>query len=147
MTPEQNLYVKSLVNRSDVFNYVIDHLRAQGEKSMVFVDHAYGQEMCAYRGIDRSAGVKETMCAVGALIADDEYNPYWEGCPFDELIGYENIPAALRKRLDAHFEMLVDLQNFHDRQLYYTEEGVFTQDSESIVKVLRERWNIQREQA
>lgn len=142
MTPEQNLHVKSLVNQSDVFNYVIAHLRAQGERSVTGFASP-GEAMCAYRGIDQSEGVKETMCAVGALIADDEYDPSWEGCPLEELIGYENIPAALRTRLDAHFGMLVDLQTFHDRQLYYTEEGVFTQNSEKIVAALRKLWNIQ----
>jgi len=147
MTPEQNLHVKSLVGRSDVFNYVIAHLRTQGEKSVVdygaLLGGPSGETMCAYRGIDQSVGVKETMCAVGALIADDEYDPSWEGCPFDELIGYWNVPESLRTRLDAHFDMLVDLQTFHDSQLSYTEEGTFTQRSESIVEFLRERWNIQ----
>ena len=139
MTPEQTLRVKSLVDRSDVFNYVIDHLRAQGERSMFFNRDG---ETCAYRGIDSTLGVKETMCAVGALIADDEYNPTWEGAPLEELITYLDLPVPLRARLDAHYEMLVDLQLFHDRQISYTEEGVFTGHAEKIVTALRNQWNI-----
>ena len=139
MTPEQSLRVKSLVDRSDVFNYVIDHLRAQGERSVFFNRDG---ETCAYRGIDSALGVKETMCAVGALIADDEYNPTWEGAPLEKLITYPDLPEALRVRLDAHYEMLDDLQLFHDRQISYTEEGVFTQHAEKIITVLRNQWSI-----
>lgn len=139
MTPEQSLRVKSLVDRSDVFNYVIDHLRAQGERSMIF---GAREDICAYRGTDVVLGVKETMCAVGALITDDEYNPTWEGAPLEELMSYPGLPAPLRARLDAHYEMLHDLQLFHDRQISYTEEGVFTQHAEKIVTVLRNQWNI-----
>ena len=139
MTPEQTLRVKSLVDRSDVFNYVIDHLRAQGERSIFF---GRGGETCAYRGTDLVLGVKETMCAVGALIADDEYNPTWEGTTLEQLISCPDLPAPLRTRLDAHYEMLVDLQIFHDRQMSYTEEDVFTQHAEEIVAALRNQWNI-----
>lgn len=139
MTPEQNLRVKSLVDRSDVFNYVIDHLRAQGERSIIFNRDG---EVCAYRGIDAALGVKETMCAVGALITDDEYNPTWEGAGLEALMSYPDLPVALRTRLDAHYEMLVDLQLFHDRQISYTDEGVFTEHAEKIVAALRNQWNI-----
>jgi len=139
MTPEQTLRVKSLVDRSDVFNYVIDHLRAQGERSIFFGRNG---ETCAYRGTDLVLGVKETMCAVGALITDDEYDPTWEGAAVEELVIIPDLPASLRTRLNAHFEMLIDLQLFHDMQMWYTEEGVFTQHAEKIVARLREKWNI-----
>ena len=129
MTPEQTLQVKTLVDRSDVFNYVIGHLRLQGRTSI-----AGG--ICKYRG-DRG-----TKCAVGALMADDEYNPTWVGAALEELITYTDLPVPLRARLDAHYEMLVDLQLFHDRQISYTEEGVFTGHAEKIVTALRNQWNI-----
>lgn len=145
MTPEQSLRVKSLVDPTDVLIYVIDHLRAQGCKSLTEspIPGWMGaeQKFCAYRGIDKSKG--ETMCAVGALMTDDEYDPSWEGEPIEELLSCRDLPAALRTRLETHIEMLVDLQKFHDEQISYTEEGVFTQRSEVIVTILRKKWSIQ----
>ena len=145
MTPEQNLRVKSLVDRSDVFNYVIDHLRSQGGRSMIDPKFTKNNDVtfCAYRGIDQSEGTKETMCAVGALITDDEYDPAWEGSSIEDLFNFHNLPTDLYTRLAAHREMLDDLQCFHDMQITYTEEGVFTQYSEAIVAALRKQWNIQ----
>ena len=159
MTPEQNLRVKSLQTRSDVFNYVIDHLRRQGERSLF--NRALLEDdsapFCAYRGIARAEGDKETMCAVGALITDDEYDPSWEGMPVEPLLEELEALAAvaslttlpccssvleLQQRLAPHRDMLVDLQYFHDVQLDY-KNGDFNQSSEKVVEILREKWNIE----
>ena len=131
MTPEETAKIKSLTNRSDVFNHVIEHLRKQGIKSLSSVD----KEICAYRG---EGG---TMCAVGVLIADDEYNPSFEGNTVEHILG-ETLPTnSLSNRIEPNLEMLIDLQQFHDSDLKY-EDGHFSVRSEGFVAELRERWNI-----
>ena len=130
MTPEQNIKIKSLEDRSEVFNYVIDHLRKQGERSV-----ADGQN-CAYRGVGG------TMCAVGALIADDEHQFHWEGHAIDNLLKQSDLPPTLHKCLTQHESMLLELQTFHDDWLVY-EDCVFNDDSEDRVADLRKKWDIQ----
>ena len=140
MTPEENDKVKSLKDRSDIFNHVVDHLRKQGTKSLVNI-----ADMCAYRG-DRG-----TMCAVGALITDDEYHPYFEGNTIEFILREGNtiehiseeslLTNSLRDRIVPNLEMLIQLQNFHDINLRY-EDGNFSISSERIVAELRETWNI-----
>ena len=130
MTPEENLKVKSLTDPKDIFNYVIDHLRKQGCQSLV--DH---EDNCAYRG---KGG---TMCAVGVLIADDEYNPTWEGNSIDFLFEEDLLPPDLKNRIQPNLEMLVDLQSFHDAYLQY-EDGVFTAKAEAHINFYRRDWNI-----
>ena len=127
MTPEQNIKIKSLEDRSEVFNYVIDHLRKQGERSV-----ADGQN-CAYRGVGG------TMCAVGALIADDEYNPKWENKSVDQLLDQNLLPPRLKHQFFQDLAMLEDLQHFHDHSLEF-ENGVFSKRAEACVKSLRDKW-------
>jgi len=130
MTPEQNIKIKSLEDRAEIFNYVIDHLRKQGEPS--FSD----RNMCAYRGVGG------TMCAVGALIADDEYNPKWENKKVDQLLDENLLPPRLKHQFFQDLAMLKDLQHFHDYSLEF-ENGVFSKRAEVCVKSLRDVWGIQ----
>ena len=125
--------VKSLISRMDVFNYVIDHLRRQGTPSMI--GPVGGSSSCAYRG---GGGA---MCAVGALITDDEYNPAWENKRVCDLLEKNLLPPALAARLKPHEEMLQELQNFHDNYLEYV-DGVFTDGVESYVDELRKKWSM-----
>ena len=132
MKPEQVPDVKSLTSRSDVFNHVIEHLRKQGTKSLSSVD----KEMCAYRG---EGGA---MCAIGVLIADDEYDPSFEGKTVEHILG-ENLPTnSLSNRIEPNLEMLIDLQKFHDAYLQY-EDGAFTAKAESHINFYRRKWNIE----
>jgi len=130
MTPEENNKIKSLTDRSDVFNYAIDHLRKQGDKSL----HTDGG-ICAYRGRN------ENMCAVGCLIADDEYDPVWEGRGIDFLVAENQLPPGLKERIEPNSEMLIKLQQFHDDRLGYS-DGRFTRESEIYINTLRVTWNI-----
>ena len=130
MTPEQNIKIKSLEDRSEIFNYVIDHLRKQGEQS--FSD----RNTCAYRGVGG------TMCAVGALIADDEYDSKWENKSVDQLLDENLLPPRLKHQFVQDLAMLEDLQRFHDHSLEF-ENGVFSKRAEACVKSLRDTWGIQ----
>ena len=119
MTPEQNAHVKTLVDKQEIFDYVVNHLRQQGGPALNF----YGD--CAYRGGD------DTMCAVGCLLADDEYVPGFEGTSAKEL--------ELPHRLREHADMLDTLQGFHDLfdNWSFESEGGFSQRGEQRLKTLR----------
>lgn len=134
MTPEETIKIKSLTDPAHVFNYVVDHLRKQGCQSLQALQEG---ELggCAYRGANG------TMCAVGALMADDEYNPIWEGDGVYFLMFEDSVPTDLKNRIEPNLEMLIDLQQFHDDHLEYI-DGVFAEDSEIHVNNLREKWGI-----
>ncbi len=103
MTPEQNAHVKTLVDKKEIFDYVVNHLRQQDRPG---VDR---DGDCSYRGRD------DTMCAVGCLLADDEYDPSMEGEPVGEI--------ELPLRLHEHIDMLDKLQAFHDCPYNWHSEG------------------------
>jgi hypothetical protein len=130
MTPEETLKVKSLTDRSDIFNYVVDHLRKQGTRSL-----SRAEDNCAYRG---DGG---TMCAVGCLMTDDEYHPSCEGNSIVFLLWETTLAPSLKERVEPNFSMLMDLQNFHDDYLEYL-DGAFAETSEFHINELREKWVI-----
>jgi hypothetical protein len=130
MTPEENLKVKSLTDRSDIFNYVVDHLRKQGDKSL-----RPDGGICAYRGRN------ENMCAVGCLIADDEYDPSWEGRGIDLLVEENQLPPGLKARIESNLDMLANLQYFHDDYLEYR-DGKFTVEAEARINKFAAKWEI-----
>jgi hypothetical protein len=88
------------MNRQQLFNTVLDHLRAQGRRSI----GADGQ--CRYRG---NAGCK---CAIGILIPDDRYSPELEGrgafCIAVRDAAGLNCPAS-------SLDFLMQLQQLHDK--------------------------------
>jgi len=129
MTPEQTHRLISLKDRSDVFNYVIDHLRRQGLPSLA-------SGLCAYRGENG------TMCAAGALMTDEEYDPRWELKMIDDLCRGNLLPNLLRERIEPHLDMVADLQKFHDNYLEY-DDGIFNKCTEEFVYHMRNKWNIQ----
>lgn len=129
MTPENLHQVKSLVDRSDVFNYVVSHLQLQGDLSIAF-------GICKYRD---NQGNK---CAVGALIGDDEYEYSWENTNILCLVDSKVLPDDLHKRLEPHKHMLDDLQQFHDNYLFFNDNGSFDEKSEAFIDELRKKWSI-----
>ena len=118
MTPEQNAHVKTLVDKKEIFDYVVNHLRQQGAPAQNWAGD------CVYRGDDN------TMCAVGCLIADDEYYSGFEGISAAEL--------ELPHRLREHAGMLDVLQCFHDMELHWDlEESGFSQEGERRLEIIR----------
>ena len=121
MTPEQNAHVKTLRGKKEIFDYVVTHLKNQGSQSLLQSLSSPNVLGCAYRGADNK------MCAVGCLIADDEYNPDMEACNINEL----SKEGAIPDRLEPHLWMLAELQALHDNP------GFFSQSEEGKIRHLR----------
>lgn len=83
----------------EVFDQVVNHLRAQGKQS------SNSEGICAYRG---EHGL---MCAAGCLIANDEYHPnmdyFGQGRDWDSLVADGEVPRD-------HENLIKRLQNAHD---------------------------------
>ena len=86
----------------EVFDKVYRHLLTQKAKSNKF--DSDGEEYCMYRGPN---GLK---CAVGCLIADEEYSEKFEGVTISHLLQHN---TALSK-YKIHRLLLKDLQCIHD---------------------------------
>lgn len=90
---------KKKISAQAVFNASASHMLAQGKQS-----YSSRAGMCAYRGDD---GAK---CAVGCLIADDEYSDRMEGLAAADVAEEGLLP----ERLTPHVKLLTALQNAHD---------------------------------
>lgn len=125
MTPEQNAHVKTLATRQEIFNHVIKHLKEQGCQS---VDRD-GDE-CAYRG------ASGRMCAVGCLLADDEYEPNMESHGVYDIV--------LPLRLENHSLLLQELQRLHDRSYYWNDEGAggFSHQGEYEIEMIQFKFGL-----
>lgn len=137
MTPEQNAHVKTLTTREEVFDYVEAHLKKQGYRSML-AGRRPGLA-CAYRGVDGAA------CAVGCLLADDEYDPGMENNSVMELADlfgttgmFRNL--ALPERLIPHAKMLEALQDLHDRSANWTSGKGLSHRGIGQLRSLRRLW-------
>ena len=130
MTPEETLKIKSLKDRSDIFDYVVLHLRKQGTRSWS------KDQMCSYRGANR------TMCAVGAIMTEDEYDPSFENKAIDQLIEENLLTPSLKARVEPNLDMLSDLQYFHDHCLEY-KDGKFTVEAEARINKFAAKWGIE----
>lgn len=97
------------MNSQEIFDKIVSHLRAQGEKSVKRdID---GQFMCAYRGDD---GRK---CAIGALIPDLMYESRMEGIDLDFLlIRFPKINLLFDNAFDVNnpSSLLKFFQRIHD---------------------------------
>jgi len=134
MTPEQNALIKSLSTREEIFDYVEAHLKKQGYRSMLNADFG----TCAYRGESGS------MCAVGCLLADDEYNPGMENNSVMELADLSGseifAKIALPERLIPHARMLEALQDLHDRSANWTSGKGLSHRGIGHLRHLRKLW-------
>lgn len=77
-----------------VYDYIVAHLRNQGEKSE-------GAGGCSYLTVD---GLK---CAAGCLISEEEYDSSVEGYPWEGLVLIGIAPLA-------HKELIGNFQHIHD---------------------------------
>lgn len=89
----------------EVFDRVAVHLLKQGRKSQRIIPE--DPVTCFYRG---PTGLK---CAVGCLIADEDYSSQMEGNSVHALIAdFEENPSV--KTFADHDDLLSDLQILHD---------------------------------
>lgn len=97
------------MNAQEVFDKVVNHLRAQGEPA---IDHAAGA--CKYRV--EATGGRVLKCAIGCLIDDNDYNPDMESHNLNKLLSNEKaLPLGpLRNLLTQHSQLLHWLQVTHD---------------------------------
>ena len=92
------------MNQQEIFDKVASHLITQGVQAK-YLPHSDGYPSCAYRGEN------DTMCAAGCLIPDEEYNPEFEGMPWED-IG-RAIPS-LASLTDKDHALISSLQYVHD---------------------------------
>ena len=87
----------------EVFDQAAEHLLRQNAKSVEFeVEKNAGcTARCMYRGIN---GKK---CVAGCFISDEEYNPNWEACAWEDLVNADSVPSN-------HEELISRLQYLHD---------------------------------
>jgi len=97
---------KDILTAQEIFTYVLLFLRKQEIASIT-----PGETTCAYRGENGS------MCAVGCLISDDEYEVCFEGNTFNDLLDYDDFPLSVVKRLAKHASLLAELQHVHDNYM------------------------------
>lgn len=98
-----------------IFEHAVTHLFTQGEKSVVDVENESGgiTNACRYRHTNDYG--KKLMCAIGACIPDELYNPTIEGrsVTSDELRAI--LPQICEFEYDKDTEnMLARLQTTHD---------------------------------
>ena len=87
----------------EVFDQVAEHLLTQNQKSF----NPDKPNMCMYRN---AMGLK---CAIGCLVADDEYLEGWEGLGWLELI--QQIKKDRKIDFErVHENLLGSLQRIHD---------------------------------
>jgi hypothetical protein len=94
----------SQLTAQEVFDTVVNGLRAQGRKS---VD---ADGTCMYRNDNG------TKCAAGLLMLDEEYSDRMEGTSIDAILaGTEGLGCpSLHERLSPHSKLIVELQKIHD---------------------------------
>ena len=133
MTPEQNTLVKTLTTAEEIFDYVEAHLRNQGQRSRAKTGIIRG--LCRYRGPEG------LMCAVGCLLADDEYDSGMEYNNIYTLVS-DGILPDIPCRLRPHIKMLAELQDLHDTQQFWRPflQGGFSQAGEEKIRLLRSQY-------
>lgn len=88
-----------------IFDKVAQHLNDQGVQAAV--PNEYGVMECRYRGPNG------TMCAVGCLIPDEEYDPDFEGLGARDVL-YSDSGGPVLSQLKPFSHLLSHLQAVHD---------------------------------
>ena len=106
------------MNKQEIFDTVVNHLRKQGEKSQ---DEDSGT--CMYR-LPKDG--KMLKCAVGCLIDDDEYDPSMENRTILSIFEpHSGLRIPKLRKLEDHVSFLQGLQSIHDIHPVYEWENYF----------------------
>jgi hypothetical protein len=93
----------------EVFDFVCNHLLTQNKQSLGPAStNDSDDEICSYRGRDN------LKCAVGCLISDEEYHPFFESKAARYVISNTK---SLYKKYGDHLKLLEELQIIHDRSM------------------------------
>lgn len=93
----------------EVFDSIVNHLRAQGRRSVTHADADAAAGRCLYRGPEGTA------CAVGCRIPDSEYTPKMETHSVVWLQADPNTEALPSIRAtERHTALLSSMQSVHD---------------------------------
>jgi len=96
------------LTKQGIFDVVLTHLFDQGEPSTA-TDAPAG---CFYRG---NVQGRPLMCAVGALIPDDQYLPEMEMNSVEQLLGVNKFAhLPIMTEFSRHTELLRMIQEAHD---------------------------------
>lgn len=109
-SPKINLSNLQDHTEQEVFDFVVNHLRTQGEQST----QSFG---CAYRGYNEDGDT--LMCAAGCLIADDQYTEQMDNMDdttWNALVQEDVVP-------DVYEDLIRQLQDVHDYCVSSWEEG------------------------
>jgi hypothetical protein len=99
------MIIQEINNKSfqEIFDFVASHLLTQNERAM---EEGY---LCKYR-------IGNLKCAVGALIADEDYNHGFEGNSLITLKGIRE-HSIFNDIEEERLMLLNDLQTVHDRNV------------------------------
>jgi hypothetical protein len=105
---------KETLTAQEVFDQVVNHLRAQGRRAVANNDIDNNQ-YCKYRLNEDNVILK---CAAGCLIRDEEYSDWMDNnITFDAVLANNKCPVSFINRLGDHENLIMALQQIHDRGL------------------------------
>ena len=114
------------MTNQEAFDKMMEHLRSLKERSLDARGNA-----CAYNG---------TMCAVGALMTDEEQEKFGDydggvSCLLEEMeeVGHKSVLHVL------DFDLLWKMQTLHDYKYNWSDKGF---DAENKAKMIAERFNL-----
>ncbi len=90
------------MTEQQLFDTIVNHLRAQGRKSL----NEDGKP--AYRGVNGC------RCPIGAMLLDNDYSPKMENNTVIQLLGGKLLSKKLIKEWEPHQYFLQRLQYVHD---------------------------------
>ena len=118
------------MDRQAIFDKVTTHLLTQNQPAKRVLKSYDNAAECAYRGENG------TQCAVGCLIADEDYTPAMEGgAPTGHTAACDLVRAALERSLGCpldgeDLQFLRRLQNVHDEN----GPGDWSQELEAVAE-------------
>lgn len=101
------------MTNQEIFDRVASHLRGMRERSGISYGPKPYEFSCKYR--DGKGG----MCAIGALIPDEMYNPAWD----DVQIPVGDLPEEILSFIGGDRSLLYRLQKIHDHLDSWDENG------------------------
>src|SRR5258706_12904217 len=98
----------------ELFDTVVNHLRTQKQKSYVTISMSPEGDITEYQCLYHSPeGFK---CSIGCLVPTPFYKLDMEGRDLRSLIHSDLLPLPLKQEFDKNYNLILGLQNIHDRK-------------------------------